>query len=188
MVIRKKREHEVPEHQAASDPATIESLRNWKLLKYFQVHGMKAHIRLLEYIIGMWDPDQQHFVVGIHILAIEVEGIYFMTRLSMRGIPVSLSGARGGETSLDDLIEQYCTLGTKSQSGKLRIQSIVDCPLRTIVYTIGKVTETRYANLTTRSHMLYALECMEPTMFNWCEGMLVSLKNQLDKCKRGMLK
>ena len=29
---------------------------------------------------------------------------------------------------------------------------------------------------------------MEPTVFNWCEGMLVCLKNQLNKCKRGMLK
>ena len=35
--------------------------------------------------------------------------------------------------------------------------------------------------------MVYALECMEPTVFNWCEGMLVNLKTQLNKCKRGTL-
>ena len=89
---------------------------------------------------------------------------------------------------MDDLIERYYTLGMESQSEKLRIQSIVDCPLRMVVYTIGKVDGTRSAHLTTRSHMLYALECMEPTIFNWCEGMLVSLKNQLNKCKGGTLK
>ena len=36
--------------------------------------------------------------------------------------------------------------------------------------------------------MLCAIECMAPTIFNWCEGMLVSLKDQLNKCTRGKLK
>ena len=29
---------------------------------------------------------------------------------------------------------------------------------------------------------------MDPTIFNWCEGMLACLKSQLNKCKRGTLK
>ena len=127
-------------------------------------------------------------MVGVHILPIEVEDIYFLTGLSMRGSPVVLSGARGGEGSLDDIIDQHCSLGTESQSGKLQIKSLVDLPLRTMVYTIGKVAGTRASHLPSRSHMLYALQCMEPTVFNWCEGMLVCLKSQLNKCKRGMLK
>ena len=54
---------------------------------------MKAHVWLLEYIKKMWDPDQDHFVVGIHILPIEIEDIYFLTGLAMRGSPVVLSEA-----------------------------------------------------------------------------------------------
>ena len=73
---------------------------------------MKAYIILLEYIIDMWDPEQQHFVVGTHALTIDIEDIYFLTGLSQRGRPVVLSGARGGESSLDDFIDQYCALGT----------------------------------------------------------------------------
>ena len=115
MVIWKEREHEVLENQAANDPATIEALRNCGLLKYFRVPGMKAHIRLLEYIIGMWDLDQEHFVVGVHILPIEVEDIYFLTGLSMTGRLVVLYRAPGGEGSLDDIIDQHCSLGTESQ-------------------------------------------------------------------------
>ena len=57
-----------------------------------------------------------------------------------------------------------------------------------VVYIIGKLAGTRSAHLTMRSHMLYAIECMAPTVFNWCEGMLASLKEQLNKCKRGTLK
>ena len=60
----------------------------------------------------MRDPDQENFVVGFHILPIEIVDIYFLTDLSMRGIPVVLSGAQGGEGSLDDFIDQHCSLGT----------------------------------------------------------------------------
>ena len=72
--------------------------------------------------------------------------------------------------------------------GNLYIKSLVDLPLKTMVYTIGKVVGTRAAHLTSRSHILYALQCMDPTVFNWCEGMIVCLKNQLNKFKRGALK
>ena len=66
---------------------------------------MKAHVQLLEYIINMWDPEKENFVVGVHILPIEIKDIYFLTDLSMRGSPVVLSRARGGEGSLDDIIQ-----------------------------------------------------------------------------------
>ena len=53
-------------------------------------------------------------MVGFHILPIEVEDIYFLTGLSMRGSPVVLSGVQGGEGSLDDIIDQHCSLGIES--------------------------------------------------------------------------
>ena len=114
MVIWKEREHEVPDNQASNDPATIEALQNCGILKYFRIPRMKAHVRLLEYIIDMWDPDQENFVVGVHILPIEIKDIYFLIGLSMRGSPVVLSEARGGEVSLDDIIDQDYSVGTES--------------------------------------------------------------------------
>ena len=89
-------------------------------------------------------------MVGVHILPIEVEDIYFLTGLSMRGSQAVLSGAQGGEGSLEDIIDQHCSLGIESQSRKLRINSIVDLPLRMVVHTIGKVEGTRSSHLTTR--------------------------------------
>ena len=96
-----------------------------------------------------------------------------------------LSGSQGGEFSLDDMMGIYCALGTHAQSGKLPIKQIVDHPLRTMVYTIGNVVETRSAHLTTREHMLYALECMTPTVFKWCKGMLAILNDRLKTRKWG---
>ena len=75
-----------------------------------------------------------------------------------------LSGPQGGELSLDDIIDQYCALEMHAQSRKLHIQQIVDRHLRMVVYTIEKVAGTRYVGLTTRAHMLYSLEHMEPTV------------------------
>jgi hypothetical protein len=39
-----------------------------------------------------------------------------------------------------------------------------------------------------QSYFQYALECMEPRVFNWCEGVLKSMKKQLTKCRSGGLK
>ena len=60
---------------------------------YFRVPGMKAYVCLLEYIIDMWDPEYQHFVVGIHTLPREIEDIYFLTGFSRIERATVLSGA-----------------------------------------------------------------------------------------------
>ena len=83
-------------------------------------------MHLLEHLIHMWDPDQHHFEVGTHILAIDVEEIYFLTRLSCRWIPVVLIGPRRKKLSVDDLIDEYCSVGAHSLGGKIPIKYIVD--------------------------------------------------------------
>ena len=39
-----------------------------------------------------------------------------------------------------------------------------------------------------REHMLYAIEAMVPTVFNWAEALLPIFKDQLTKCRQGELK
>ena len=58
---------------------------------------MVSHEQLLEYILRMWNLEQQYFEVGAHILTVEVEDIYFLTSLLRWGAPISLTGSRGGE-------------------------------------------------------------------------------------------
>ena len=58
MVIWKQHEHEIDDVQAANDPVTVRSLRECGMLKYFRVPEIKEYVRLLEYIIHMWDLDQ----------------------------------------------------------------------------------------------------------------------------------
>jgi hypothetical protein len=53
----RKREHEEENAIVENHPPTIASLRNCGLLKYFHISGMRAQVRLLEYLVRMWDPD-----------------------------------------------------------------------------------------------------------------------------------
>jgi hypothetical protein len=39
-----------------------------------------------------------------------------------------------------------------------------------------------------QSYFQYALECVEPQVFNWADAMLHSLKKQLTKSRHGYLK
>ena len=89
---------------------------------------------------------------------------------------------------MDDLIDEYFLVGTHSQGVKIPIKHIVNQPVKTLSFIIKKVAGSRSSHLTTWDHMLYAVECMAPTIFNWSEGLLVSLKEQLTKCQRGELK
>ena len=58
-------------------------------------------------------------------------------------------------------------------------------PLRTILFTIAKLEGRVTLRLANRSYMQFALDFLEPTIFNWCEEVLCSMKEQLTKVKTG---
>lgn len=82
MLKWKEREHELNDQVALGDQETMDSLCNCGLLKLFMFPGMRAQPMLLERLVGMWDADSQVFMVGDQELTLEVEDIYFITRLS----------------------------------------------------------------------------------------------------------
>jgi hypothetical protein len=82
MLEWREREHEMEDQIVANDPNTMLALRRCGLEKFFQVHGMRAQVRLLEFLVKMWEPDEQVFKVGVHDIALEIEDIYFLTGLS----------------------------------------------------------------------------------------------------------
>ena len=105
-----EREHEEDNANAENHPPTMAALRDCGLLKYFHIPGMRAQVWLLEYLVRMWDPDQQVFNVGAHTLTIDIEDIYFLIGLSRCGSHVSLTGNRGWSKIEEDLknLNNYC--------------------------------------------------------------------------------
>ena len=58
MVVWKERQHEDDDFRAGADVGSIDSLRGHGLLKFFHVLSMRSHVRLLEYILTMWNPQK----------------------------------------------------------------------------------------------------------------------------------
>jgi hypothetical protein len=71
------REHENEEEYyfAENDPGTVMALWECGLLKFFKIQGMRAQLRLLEYLVHMWDVNEQEFHVGVHTLTLEIDDI-----------------------------------------------------------------------------------------------------------------
>ena len=114
-------EHEDDESMALNDPRTLDVLQQCGLLKFFKVQGMRAQQRLLEYLVHMWDMKQQVFHVGVHVLSLDIEDIYFLTGLSYHGACVTLTGGRGGGLPMSEYIYRHCEPDTERRKGKVAI-------------------------------------------------------------------
>ena len=82
---------------------------------------MRAQVRLLEFLVRMWDPDQQVFNVGAHTLSIDIEDIYFLIAISRHEYYVSLTGSRGGGLKMSEYCNQYCVPEAEWKKGKVSI-------------------------------------------------------------------
>ena len=166
MVIRKEIQHDSDDAFAERNAGCIAALRDYGLLKLLQTLSMVSHEQLLEHIIRMWNPKQQHFEVGAHILTIEVEDIYFLTRISRWGAPISLTGSLGGDITTQELIDCHCIPGIRTSGKKIPIKIVTNGPLRTVLFTMQRVVGRQGVHQASRAHMLYATEAMAPTIFN----------------------
>ena len=63
-------------------------------------------------MVAMWEPNSQIFLIGDQLLDIEIDDIYFLTRLSRRGEWVEFGGRGGGGESVDSYIRDLCVEGT----------------------------------------------------------------------------
>jgi hypothetical protein len=132
-----KREHEEDDSIAGNNLGTVATLRDYGLLKFFRIPGMRAQVRLLEYLVHMWDMDQQVFHVGVHTFSLDIEDIYFLTGLSRHGYHASLTGSQGGGIPMSEYCRQYCVPEAERSKGKVAIWGVQDLTLHTILFTIA---------------------------------------------------
>jgi hypothetical protein len=139
MLEWREREHEEDDAISGNDPGTVGALRDYGLLKLFRILGMRAQLKLLEYLVHMWDVDQQLFHVGVHTLTLDIEDINFLTGLSRRGYHATLTGGRGYGLPMSEYCHQYCVPEAERSKGKVSVWGVQDLTLRTILFTIARM-------------------------------------------------
>ena len=93
MVIEwKEREHRKEDELAMENERFMEALRNYGLKKNFLTPCLRAQPELLQYLINIWDENQEKFILRDQELEIEVSDVYFITGLSRRGVAPILTG------------------------------------------------------------------------------------------------
>ena len=140
---------------------------------------------LQERLVAMWDTNSQVFMVGEQELTLEVEDIYFITGLYRRGVTVMFIGRGGGGESVGSYVREYYRRGAQKISKKLPINQVVSPPLKTILFTVTQIVRSIAPHLASKAQMQYALIAMDGMVYNWCMGLLVNMKDQLTRWKRG---
>ena len=67
-------------------------------MKFFHTANMHAQVQLLESLVQLWDPEKDVFDMQDETLEIIDQDIYFITILSHKGAPLSLSDIGHGVT------------------------------------------------------------------------------------------
>ena len=71
---------------------------------------------------------------------------------------------------------------------KIPISAVVDMPLHTVLFIMQRLDGNQGPHQESWSHMLYSMEAVAPTVYNWEEALLPVFKDKLTKCQRGELK
>jgi hypothetical protein len=137
-------------------------------------------------LVNFWDPDTEAFNIDGKPLRIEVEDIYFITGLSRRGEVVNLKAwGDGGGMNIEDYISTHCVAGTEKVGSQLPIRVIENLSLKIIVLVLTWIMGLASLHQESRPLMFYTVECLRPTVYDWCTSLLANMKSQLTDCKQG---
>ena len=94
MVIEwREREHGEEDELAMENETCMNALKNCGLKNFFLKPCLRAQPELLQYLINIWDADEQVFKLRDQVLELEVSDVYFITGLSRRGPVPILTGS-----------------------------------------------------------------------------------------------
>ena len=96
----REREHGEVEEAVRANLMAQQALRACGLYKFWCFGGLRAKPRLLQMLVDYWDPDSESFHLDGMSLTIEVEDIYFITRISRQGEMVNLRSYRNNRSML----------------------------------------------------------------------------------------
>jgi hypothetical protein len=182
----REREHEEVDAAMDHDLVAQVALKICGLYNFWALKGMRDQVRLLDMFMGYWDPDREIFILDGQPLRIEVEDIYFLTRLSRQGEVVNLNSCRAGSgMNIEEYIDAHYVAGTPKVGNQVPIRGINNLILKIIMLVLTRITSSASSHQASRPLMFYAVQCMRPTVYDWCTTLLTNMKGQLIECKQG---
>ena len=76
----------------------------------------------------------------------------------------------------------------KMKSGKVAISMVNDMIHRAMLFMVTWAAGSQAQHEASKTHLWLALECLNPTMFNWVDTVTANMKRQLTRCRRGETK
>ena len=178
MVIEwKEREHSEEDKLAMENERCMEALRDCGVKKIFMTPCLRAQPELLQYLISIWDEDQEKFTLRDQELEIDFSNSYFIIGLSQRGDTPVLTSTRPTMENMSMVINMVCPGAQKgSGSGKLDIQIILDLALKVVLHTITQVAGSQAPHEAKKTHLLLVIDFLTSTIFNSAKAMTINMK------------
>ena len=79
----------------------------------------------------------------------------------------------------------YCEDDTQKVASQIPIAQIRTLALRSVAYCLVKMSGIVAQHVISHPLMYDSLECMRPTVYDWCTDMLASVRTQMTICKTG---
>ena len=162
MVIEwKELEHDEEDELAMENERCIEALKDCGLKKFFLTPCLRAQLELLQYLISIWDENQENFIIRDQELEIDVSDVYFKTGLSRRGAAPILTGTRPCMENMSMVIDRVCLRAWKGTgSGKNDIQTILDLVLKVVLHTITRAARSQASHEAKKTEFLLFVLCL----------------------------
>jgi hypothetical protein len=94
---------------------------------------------------------------------------------------VLLSGQQATPHPTEVYVADHCVPGSRLVGGQIVIKDVRDLTLRSILFSITNLAGSTSAHLASKSQISYALQCIEPRLFNWSVGFLRTVKDKIMK-------
>jgi hypothetical protein len=86
---------------------------------------------------------------------------------------------------IEEYIDSHCVAGTPKVRSQIHIRAINNLILKIIVLVLTRITGSTSLHQASRPLMFYAVQCVRPTVYDWCTSLLNNMKGQLTECKHG---
>jgi hypothetical protein len=99
-------------------------------------------------------------------------------------VNIKAQGAGVGMT-MEEYISTHCVASKDKVGSQLPIREIENQSLNIIVLILKWLSGSVVLHQESSPLMFYAVECLRPTIYDWCTSLLANMKNQLTDCKQG---